>query len=116
MSQVFQGFDKSVWPDRQFAKKYIYDGLSVPDKQARDDLWRKWFAWMEPRMRSSGLLDAGGLHRTEENEKTSSIAAEFIQVFADDFSSQQPPTEWQLRAAKGVASAVKGTKRIKSPN
>lgn len=39
------------------------------------------------------LLDAGGLHRTEENEKTSSIATEFIQVFADDFSSQQLSTK-----------------------
>ena len=114
MSQVFQGFDKSVWPDRQFGKKYIFDGLSVPGKQARDDLWRKWFAWMEPRMRSSGLLDAGGFNRAEESEKTSSIVAEFIQVFAADFNSQQPPTEWRLQAAKGVASAVKGTKRIKN--
>lgn len=65
-------------------------------------------------MRSSGLLDAGGFHRTEESEKTSRIAAEFLRVFVGDFSSQQPSSERKLRAAKGVASAVKSMKRIKS--
>ena len=63
-------------------------------------------------MQDSGRLDARGFYRTEENEKTSSIAAEFVQVFAGDFSSQQPPSEWQLQAAKGVASTVKGVRRI----
>lgn len=37
---------------------------------------------------------------------------EVVQVFAGDFSSQQPPSEWQLHAAKGVASAVKGVRQI----
>ena len=75
--------------------------------QARDDLWRKWFAWMEPRMRSSGLLDAGGLHRTEENEKTSSIAAEFIQ-------EQRRGLEWDGPATQIAGfAATAGTKRIR---
>ena len=63
-------------------------------------------------MRASGLLNVGGLSRTEESEKTSTVATTFVAAFAGDFSSQQASSEWRLRAAKGVASAVKGTKRV----
>lgn len=65
-------------------------------------------------MRSHGLLDSNTLPRTEENLKTATIAADFVRVFASDFISAQPPSEWQLGAAKGAASAVKSTRRIKS--
>lgn len=57
-------------------------------------------------MRDSGLLVAGSLQRTEESDKTSSIAVKFLEVFADNFSSQQPPEEWQLSAANSALDSL----------